>query len=286
MYKRNRSVTEIQEEIRECNSLITELKEQEVSVDCINKDECKLLVKGKCIECKTFIKRKKTKIDSTKRKVNLLSYEELKQNKENANEEEPSEPDEVMEWRLPKKNEPTSPLRQGETLLKRTMRHNRKHLFVEKSHYYAKGDPTKSSIGGAGYCGIEIKEPGHLVRYTGKVVSLNADGYAALVTKYGGKPEYLLWMGGHKNGYVKYLDCYESAMNGTCFASKVNRSSGLIPMENTIPPAKKNCKVVVNLQAGEIWLMVIAPIAARRELLTCYGSGFSTTVGIRRRTWT
>ena len=37
----------------------------------------------------------------------------------------------------------------------------------------------KSSIGGAGYCGIEIKVPGHLVRYIGKVVSLNADGYAA-----------------------------------------------------------------------------------------------------------
>ena len=147
------------------------------------------------------------------------------------------------------------------------------NLFVEQSQYANSRDPNNSSIGQGLYTDKRVMAKVYLL-YKGKIIYLNEEEYLGLCALYGGKPEYLLYMGGSKDGRARYLDCYEEAINGRCLASKVNSVHNLKPMDRRVPEAVKNCRIMVDARTQTVKLEVCREIDPKRELLTTYGSGF------------
>ena len=151
-------------------------------------------------------------------------------------------------------------------------------LIVAPSHYCVAGDRNKTSIGDALYCTVPIPKKELFIRaYEGEQISIDKHGYAALVTKYGGKPEYLFYLcqDEARPGQSFYLDCHAKAVAGLCLASKANCVRNLEPRNAATPPAKPNCEFRVHKRGVKLYSL--CPVDAYRELLCRgYGNSFQT----------
>ena len=150
-----------------------------------------------------------------------------------------------------------------------------KNLYVAPSQYASDKDLLLRSIREGLWTKKEVL-PGVVIDFDGELIPLDDEQeWKALCDKYGGKPEYLIWVGiQKKSGKALYLDCHKQAMQGKCLASKVNSVRNLKPMDIRVPDPVINCRIRVDTRKHTARLEVTEKISFMRELLTTYGTKF------------